>query len=355
MKSYRAAIIGLSEIGAAPPHPGPVHPALGAVWPHSHAAAYAVLPNVEVVAVCDLKQELLDGFRSNFGTRWPAAHAYTDYLEMLKRERIDVLSVATPDHLHAQIVVDAAEGGVRGIFCEKPIATSLADADRMIEACDRHGAVIAIDHTRRLRPLWHAALAQLGEGPLGKPRRLFGTCSGQYAKLFYNATHLVDAVCWFAREKPEWVVAALDEEQRGYGPRYNGDGNKTPGLDPGGSAIVQFDNGVRAFINCSTGTSSFFELQVFAERGRLRVDDVSADVWVTSTGYRGLTHSSVPVPLPRIAEIPAGIADVIDAMEQGHEPISTAQEARMALSILLAMLQSQAAGNTPVPFPVADR
>ena len=58
---------------------------------------------------------------------------------MLEGEDLDVLTVATSDHLHTKIVIDGAESGVKGIFCEKPIATTLEDADAMIAACERNG------------------------------------------------------------------------------------------------------------------------------------------------------------------------------------------------------------------------
>ena len=69
--------------------------------PHNHAAAYALTPNVDVVAVCDLKSELLEKFKTDFAVVWPEARAYTDYQEMLERENLDLLSVCTGDNRHA--------------------------------------------------------------------------------------------------------------------------------------------------------------------------------------------------------------------------------------------------------------
>ena len=106
-------------------------PVLGEIMPHSHVGAYAAVPSTEVVAVCDLAPARLEEFRRSWSARFPQARCYTDYREMLARERVDLLSVVTSDDRHAQIVVDAVEAGVRGILCEKPIATTLADADRI--------------------------------------------------------------------------------------------------------------------------------------------------------------------------------------------------------------------------------
>ena len=119
---------------------------------------------------------------------------------------------------------------------------------------------------------------------------------------------------------------------------------------------MQFNNGVRAFINISKRTASELELDVFAENGRLRVNNQSVEVWEQVPGLDPMTmsHRTLPVPMTQRADTPAAIADLIDAMEQGRETVSPPREARKTLSIILAMLQSQAAGNTPIRFPVDD-
>jgi predicted dehydrogenase len=355
MATYRAAIVGLTGIGAAPLPDRPVHPALGPAWQHSHAASYAQVPNVRVVAACDLKPELLDQFRANFQSVWSEMRTYTDYREMLEQERLDLLSVVTSDHMHAQIVVDAAERGVRGILCEKPIATTLADADRMIAACERNGVVMSINHSRRWRAVWHAALAQAGNGPLGAVRRIVGSTGGPRAMLFRNGTHLIDTICWFARSEPEWVVGILDEEHQQYGPHYAGDGGRDPALDPGGSGLVHFVNGVRAFINCSKRTAARLELDVFCEDGRMRVDDTAAEAWMVPPGSRAQMRMPLAIPHTVRADTSAAIAELIEAVERsGGETLSPPRAARTALAIILALLQSQAAGHVPVRFPVRD-
>jgi predicted dehydrogenase len=314
-----------------------------------------VLPDVELVAVCDLKPELLEQFRVACGSVLPNARTYTDYRELLEREKVDLLTVATSDHRHAEIVVDAAAAGVRGILCEKPIATTLADADRAIEACERRGVVLSINHTRRWRPEWHAGLAQLGDGGLGAVRRIVGHVGSPRAMLFRNGTHLIDAVCWFAGGEPDWVSGVLDEEHTDYGPRYAGDGGRDPALDPGGSALVHFENGVRAFINCSKRMHAPFRIDVFCELGQLRLYDGSGEVWAPSSpGGRQLARRPLVVPLTRRAETPAAIAEVVRAVEHGGDTLSPAREARKTLAIIIAILQSSTAGGAPVRFPVQD-
>lgn len=359
---YRAAIVGLSSVGAAPPAANPPTSPLGHPWPNSHAAGYALFPQAEVVAVCDLKPDLLEQFQRNWCTTWPAVSTYTDYRQLLDRERIDLLSVVTPDHVHAQIVVDAAQRGVKGILCEKPIATSLADADRMIEACRGHGVVISINHHRRWEAIYHAALAYLRNsdgtpGPLGPVQRIVATFGAPRGMLFRNGTHLIDTICWFSGSDPQWVTGALDPEHPAYGPRYIGDGGRDPALDPGGSGLIHFANGVQAYVTCSKRISANFELDVFCEHGRLRIDDNAGQIYPGPAAKRAWPYHPLPVPHAQREMTVAALTEIVDLIERGHantETTSPPRAARTSLAVILAIIQSHAAGNTPVHFPVKD-
>ena len=164
MATYRVGIVGCTGI-ASQPSQTLSHPILGTVAPHSHAAGYNCVPSTEVVAVCDLVPERTQAFVATWQHRWSNIAQFQDYREMLARENLDIVSVVTSDHRHADITVDAAEAGARAIFCEKPLATTVADADRMIEAVEKHGVFLSVDHSRRwqpngLRPVKQSATAQ---------------------------------------------------------------------------------------------------------------------------------------------------------------------------------------------------
>lgn len=353
MAVYRAAIVGLTGIAAAPPEPAP-DPVLGEAMPHSHAAAYAAIPETSVVAVCDLVPGLVERFQQDWGAAFPEAKGYLDYREMLAREQIDLLSVVTSDHRHAQMVVDAVEAGVKGIFCEKPIASTLADADRMIAACAGRNVPLLIDHTRRWYPDFLEARRLIRAGAIGPLKRVLATLGGPRAMLFRNGTHLVDAACFFAEAEPLWVMGELDDDRRDYGPRYAGDGGRDPATDPGASAYVHFANGVRALINASKGTPQNFELDLVGERGRIRLGTHVGEVWrQLDDGRPAVSRLAVP-PTTR-ADMVAAIYELIGLVEKGGTGSSTGEDGRRVLSILLAILQSSAAGSQPIAFPIRDR
>ena len=142
MAVYRAGIVGLTGIASGKAGSAP-HDVLGSIQGGSHASGYAQVPATRVVGACDLVPALTEQFVSQWGAVWPEVRPYSDYRQLLSEGALDLLSVVTSDHRHAQIVVDAAEAGVKGIYCEKPIATTLADADRMIAACQASGTVLS--------------------------------------------------------------------------------------------------------------------------------------------------------------------------------------------------------------------
>ena len=102
MSSYRAAIIGCGRMS------------------RGHVRAYQEA-GVPLVAGADISQEALDAFAERTG----AEGLYADAAEMLAEARPDLVSVVTHDALHCPLVVGAAEAGVRGIICEKPMALNL--------------------------------------------------------------------------------------------------------------------------------------------------------------------------------------------------------------------------------------
>lgn len=346
---YRVGIVGLTGIAAAATRK--VEGPLTRPMPGSHAAAFAALPQTQVVAVCELKPELLDQFVDRWGNVWPEVRRYTDFREMLAKERLDILTVATSDHRHADIVVAAAEAGIRGIFCEKPLATSLGDADRMIAAVKKQGTQMLVDHTRRWYPLYHEARRLVREGAIGRLSRIVVTFGGPRSMVFRNGTHLIDLICLFAESEPAWVFAELDDEFHGYGPAYAGDGGRDPATDPGVSGYIHFRNGVRAFYNGSKATPSGLWVDLFGETGKISVNDAGGTLWKAVQG-QGLMSQPIRAPEHRSTHQLAGIEELIHLMEHGGEPSSSGQDGRRVVEIILAMLASQHRGNVRVDLPL---
>ena len=349
----RAAIVGLTGIGGgrAPAVDGPLR------WPRpmSHAGAYVAEPRTELVAVCDRREDAIAEFRED----WPELDrvaAYRDFDELLDKERPELVSIATSDHLHADLTLAAVDAGVKAILCEKPIATTLSDADRMIRACADAGVPLSIEYTRRWAPLFVEAKRILDSGTLGRVRTMAAELHGPRAMLFRNGSHLIDLLCWYAGSDPEWVVAELESGFEGYD-SYQGDGGRDPKGDPAAVAMVHFGDDIRATYLSAKSDSFSSSVTVTCDEGRLILSDSHGRL-VRAGELRGYKVETIEPPEYLAVRQHAAVAELVDALEAGDQrqaavPLSCdGPEARKTVEIMLGMLRSHALGNTRVNLPL---
>ena len=121
----------------------------GGIANGKHLPALKKLPNVRMVAFCDIIPERAEKAAKEYGV--PEAKVFTDYKEMLKLQDIEVVHVLTPNRSHSFITVDALEAG-KHVMCEKPMAINAAEAKKMVEAAKRTGKKLTIGYQNRFRP-----------------------------------------------------------------------------------------------------------------------------------------------------------------------------------------------------------
>ncbi len=120
---------------------------------------------VELVAFCDLIEERAQAAAEKYGA--PGAKVYTDYKELLADPTIDCVHVLTPNVAHSEISVAALEAG-KNVLCEKPMAATIEDAQRMLDARDRTGKMLTIGYQYRHFPVNATAKAVIDEGWIGE-------------------------------------------------------------------------------------------------------------------------------------------------------------------------------------------
>jgi predicted dehydrogenase len=343
--TYRVGLVGCSGIAIARGQRSSAP--IRMPQPHSHAAAYDACAKTAVVAACDVNPTALDRYIST----WGKIARYTDYRRMLDQEHLDLLSIVTPDHLHADIFVDACDAGVKGIFCEKPIATTLEDADRMREAAERTGVKVVVNHTRRFDPVYRQAKWLISQGVIGELRIVIGTLGGERAMLFRNGTHLLDTMLFFVDARPSWVIGQLDEMDSGYGSIYRGDGGHDPATEPGATALIAFENGVRAIYNGSKRTVANLEIELQGERGRIRIGNQSAEL-STIPPSGGLATQSLPLSSDLRSGMVVAVEELIALVEEGGDGMGALRDARNTLEVLLAILASADQGARKVALPL---
>lgn len=330
MAQYTAAVVGCGGIGC------------------QHVEGLVGLDNVRLAAGCDLAPQTRAAFKARFEDTWDGIALYADYREMLAAEKPDILTIATPDNVHAGPLLDAVEAGVKAIFCEKPLATSLEDARAMRRAVTERGVLFSVDHTRRWLPLWRRIRALLDTGAIGQVQYIVGTLSGKRGSLFRNGTHLVDALCYLAGARPQWVFAELEQGYEDH-TEYRGNGGGDPALEPSASGYIHFTNGVRAFY---TGTSKKtagpkWHFEIVGSEGRI-VGDKEAFLQV------GGNSEAIVAPAADLVGIPAGVRELVEALDSGGQTSSPLEAAWDVTQVIFGFIESQRRGNARVDLPLED-
>ena len=308
---------------------------------HSHARGYEALPDAEIVALADTSLDNARAFQDEHG----GERIYQNYREMLEKEGLDIVSICTWPHLHAEMVIASAEAGVKAIHCEKPMAPTFGEAARMARACEDRGVQLTLNHQRRFGAPFRKAKELLRLGAIGELVRLEATCSN----MFDWGTHWFDMLFYYNDEIPaEWVIGQIDP----------GDGQMVFGVPVEGQGISYFKyhNGVYGLMvtghqagweasNRLVGTGGVIEVGHSREIP-LRIWNEGQERWQVVDLDGGL-HGEDYVVL--------AVADVIDALKRGREPELSARKALQATELIFATYESsRRRGRVELPLQVQD-
>jgi predicted dehydrogenase len=139
---------------------------LGAIS-HENILGYLDSPDATVTAVCDPDEQRGIQWLEKYGLT--DAGDYTEHAQMLAHEDLDVVEILTPHHLHCEHAIAAAEAKVRGISLQKPMAVTLQECDRIIDACNRNGVVLKVYENFLFYPVYLKAKELIEDGLIGEP------------------------------------------------------------------------------------------------------------------------------------------------------------------------------------------
>ncbi len=134
------------------------------LWGRHHAAAIAAAPGAALAGIACASAATAAAARRDF----PSTPVTVDYRELLARPDLDAVAVVVPNHLHAEVGVAALEAG-KDVLLEKPMATSLADCDRLLAAAWTSGRVLTIGHELRHSAQYGRVKAMIDAGEIGTP------------------------------------------------------------------------------------------------------------------------------------------------------------------------------------------
>ncbi len=166
------------------------------IFGENHALVYSRLPEAELVAVCDIDAERAKAVAEKYGART----YYTDYQELLSNPDIQAVSVATPDFAHRDIAVAAAQAK-KHILCEKPLATTLEEAQEIVNAAGEAGVKLMVDYHNRINPPFVAAKQSIEAGEIGAPA--YG-----YIRLSNTTFVPMEMLSWGAKSSALWFLCS---------------------------------------------------------------------------------------------------------------------------------------------------
>jgi predicted dehydrogenase len=313
------------------------------VLPYSHAAGYEACERTDLVAGADLRPDVLAAFGERYGV--PPEHRYTDYREMIERERPDIVSVATQPEQRAEIALFAVERGVRALYCEKPLCASVAEARRLVEAVERHGVAFNMGTNRRWHPGFDAMREVLASGELGAPKTFVIYSNGT---LFNTSSHWFDLVLRLNGDAPvAWAQGHLPQGDR----QLAGDEVIE---EPPAEGMFAFENGVTAHALLSPRNN---DVEAICERGYVTARNGGARFEMYRLDTVEGERAHVPAPFP--AFTPASstlrlIEDLVHALDTGKPTRGGIRVAAANTELIFAFIESHRQGGRRVTLPLRE-
>ncbi|MBI2413308.1 MAG: Gfo/Idh/MocA family oxidoreductase [Deltaproteobacteria bacterium] len=329
LKCLRAAIIGCGRV-AWMLEDDPLD-----TKPCTHMGAYMAFDAgvVEVIAASDTDNERLEAFGERFGVK----ALYKDYRKMLEEVSPDIVSIcawATDRH---RMALDAIDSGVKGIWSEKAIATSLDEAREIAEASEAKGVAVIVSHLRRWSGEYNKAKEIIDEGGIGALQSIVCHFGGS---LLHTGTHAFDILSWF-QGPVEWVMGEIEKKTGG------NDWETTE--DAGGRAFIKFKNGTYATIHAEAKAYFFFEFDVIGSAGRIRIGNNGVLEYYTpqeSRYYTGIRELGLE-PFPEFVQgniwIEA-LGNLVGAVNGDEASRNTPRDGYRALELALAIHESSRSG-----------
>ncbi|MDD2431596.1 MAG: Gfo/Idh/MocA family oxidoreductase [Firmicutes bacterium] len=326
----------------------------GAIAKYRHLPEYASRDDVEIVALCDI----IKAKAEKLALRYDVKKVYTDYKQMIEKEKLDAVSVCTPNYLHSEITIYALKHGLN-VLVEKPMATSMAEANEMIETARKNNLVLMVGQNQRLAPMHVLAKKILESGMMGKVntfRTVFGHGGpehwSQTGKWFFDkkqafagsladlGVHKVDLVQFILGDIDQ-VACFTDTLEK-----------KECTVDDNAVAILHMENGIMGTVETSWTYKPIEEngTVFFCEKGTLKMAVEPDAPLVAYFAEPGRGRCVFEVPQIQTNEdggqFSTGVIDgFIETINGTRENPVSGEEGRKALRAILACIESAASNR----------
>ena len=325
----------------------------------AHARDFVAHPDAKLVAVCDVDPKRC----ADAAKEWNCS-SYGDVAEMLKREKPDLVSVATPNAFHAPLAIQALKAGCH-VLCEKPMAMNAGESRRMLAAANRARRRIMINFSFRFSPATYFLKQQVDAGVLGsvyagrtvwhRRRGLpgFGGWFGQKrlsggGPLIDLGVHRLDLALWLmGHPKPKWVLANTFNPIASCLAKAE---KKAYDVEDSAFAMIRFENGTMLEVEASWAINQaqreFMETRLYGTRAGLIQHNVGEGYDFASSVF--LEQNGVQydlTPHPPIPAVKSAYHHFVEAIRDNKPHQATGEEGLSVMELLDAIYASAARGE----------
>jgi UDP-N-acetylglucosamine 3-dehydrogenase len=324
----------------------------GSISKHRHIPEYGWNPNVELVAFVDPIIERAEHYAKIHGGK-----AYSSYAEMLKQEKVDAVSVCTPNYLHAEVSIAAANAGAH-VLVEKPMASTAEEAEAMIAAAKKNGVFLMVGHNQRLMPPHVKAKEILDTGKLGKVltfRTSFGhpgpegwSIDGRESWFFRKEEAIMGAMGDLGVHKSDLIRWLLSDEVTQVAAFVNTLHKEGTKVDDNATCVLRMQSGA---IGSLVASWTYYKGEdnstvLWCENGVMKIGTDPEDQVIVELRDGSVERYKVGAISTNEKQTSSGIVDeFVASIIAGQTPRISGEEGLRSLNVILAAFESQATGK----------
>ena len=332
---FNAAIIGLGNIGFQLG----LDPLRKDTWSHVHA--YGRCPDTTLSAAVEIDLNRVMVFHQHFSH----VPVYNTIRELMERTNVQIVSICTPPETHYPLAMELlAYDQIRGVFCEKPIATGLKEAQLIVEKSKKRNIVLSVNHLRSWDDTYLAVREKIQKGEIGKIRGL----GAWYTSRIYNmGSHLFDTLRLLIQKEPHAV---------------SGISNDPDAPDPTISGWIQYEDNIVCTINARGKREDYiFEIDIIGEEGRIRISESEGQDYIDVfryensqrfSGYRELFFKKKST-IKRKDRFVAAISDICRVInKEKKETYCSGRNGLITVALCAKLIESAKQKGIPVKIDV---
>ena len=322
----------------------------GAIAQRLHIPTYQAHDRTTVTAVCDAEEKKA----ATVADELEIPAYYTDYETLLEESGADAISVCLPNHLHCDVVIDALEHDIH-VLCEKPISTSLAEADAMVEAAEESEAIFMVNQSERFSPVYEKTKALLEKELIGQVHNVRSRFSHPGPEGWSPRS------TWFTEADASGGGALIDigihnadllhylfgdvDELMGYSDTLSMDAD----IEDTAVAVLRFSDGTLGTFETAWRTDpESITMQIVGEEGVIYVDKTEPSIRVEFGDESG----TMDVPIPSESKYGGPIEHFVESALSGTAPTVPGAVGRRALEVVMGVYRSSETNRAvQIPLP----